>query len=48
VPKASSSERRRENLGALRLELSADERAAIDALPKDLRFVQTQWSPGWD
>ncbi len=48
VPKASSPERRRENLGALRLELSADERAAIDALPKDRRHVETQWSPEWD
>jgi 2,5-diketo-D-gluconate reductase B len=48
VPKASSPERRRENLGALGVELSADERAAIDALPKDRRFVQTQWSPEWD
>jgi 2,5-diketo-D-gluconate reductase B len=48
VPKASSPERRRENLGALRVELSADERAAIDALPKDRRAVETQWSPDWD
>jgi 2,5-diketo-D-gluconate reductase B len=48
VPKASSPERRRENLGALRLELSADERARIDALPKDRRAVQTDWSPEWD
>jgi 2,5-diketo-D-gluconate reductase B len=48
VPKASSPERRRENLGALELELSADERAAIDALPKDRRAVETQWSPDWD
>jgi 2,5-diketo-D-gluconate reductase B len=48
VPKASSAERRRENLGSLRLELSADERAAIDALPKDRRAVETQWSPDWD
>jgi 2,5-diketo-D-gluconate reductase B len=48
VPKASSPERRRENLGALRVELSADERAAIDALPKDRRAVQTDWSPEWD
>ena len=48
VPKASSPQRRRENLGALRLELSADERAAIDALPKDRRAVQTEWSPDWD
>jgi 2,5-diketo-D-gluconate reductase B len=48
VPKASSPERRRENLGALGVELSADERAAIDALPKDRRAVQTEWSPEWD
>ena len=48
VPKASSPERRRENLGALRLELSTNERAAIDALPKDRRAVQTAWSPNWD
>jgi 2,5-diketo-D-gluconate reductase B len=47
VPKASSPERRRENLGALRLELSADERAALDALPKDRRAVETEWSPEW-
>jgi 2,5-diketo-D-gluconate reductase B len=48
VPKASSPERRRENLGALGVELSADERARIDALPKDRRSVQTAWSPEWD
>jgi 2,5-diketo-D-gluconate reductase B len=48
VPKASSPERRRENLAALALELSAEERARIDALPKDRRAVDTQWSPDWD
>jgi 2,5-diketo-D-gluconate reductase B len=48
VPKASSAERRRENLAALRLELSADERARIDALPKNRRAIQTDWSPDWD
>jgi 2,5-diketo-D-gluconate reductase B len=48
VPKASSPERRRENLGALGVELSAGERAAIDALPKDRRAVQTEWAPEWD
>jgi 2,5-diketo-D-gluconate reductase B len=48
VPKASSPERRRENLAALDLELSADERARIDALPKDRRAVETDWSPEWD
>jgi 2,5-diketo-D-gluconate reductase B len=48
VPKASSPERRRENLAALELELSAEERARIDALPKDRRAVETEWSPEWD
>jgi 2,5-diketo-D-gluconate reductase B len=48
LPKASSPERRRENLGAVGVVLSAAERARIDALPKDRRFVQTQWSPEWD
>jgi 2,5-diketo-D-gluconate reductase B len=48
VPKASSPERRRENLAALELELPAEERARIDALPKDQRLVETEWSPEWD
>jgi 2,5-diketo-D-gluconate reductase B len=48
APKASSPERRRENLAALDLELTAGERARIDALPKDRRAVDTQWSPDWD
>jgi 2,5-diketo-D-gluconate reductase B len=48
VPKASSPEHRRENLAALDLELTAEERARIDALPKDRRAVETQWSPDWD
>jgi 2,5-diketo-D-gluconate reductase B len=48
VPKASSPERRRENLGALGLELSPKERRRIDLLPKDRRAVETQWSPDWD
>jgi 2,5-diketo-D-gluconate reductase B len=39
VPKASTPERRRENLAALELELTAEERARIDALPKDRRYV---------
>jgi 2,5-diketo-D-gluconate reductase B len=48
VPKASSPERRRENLRALELELTPEERGRIDALPKDRRSVQTAWSPEWD
>jgi 2,5-diketo-D-gluconate reductase B len=48
VPKASSPERRRENLAALELELTDAERARIDTLPKDRRAVETQWAPDWD
>jgi 2,5-diketo-D-gluconate reductase B len=48
VPKASTMERRRENLAALTLELTAEDRARIDALPKDQRRVETEWSPEWD
>jgi 2,5-diketo-D-gluconate reductase B len=48
VPKASSPERRRENLAALELELTAEERRRIDELPKDRRAVETRWSPDWD
>jgi 2,5-diketo-D-gluconate reductase B len=48
VPKASSPERRRENLAALDLELSDEDRARIDALPKDRRRVQVAWAPDWD
>jgi 2,5-diketo-D-gluconate reductase B len=48
VPKASSPERRRENLGALEVELTPAERRRIDALPKDRRAVQTEWAPDWD
>jgi 2,5-diketo-D-gluconate reductase B len=48
VPKASSPERRRENLGALDLELTGEDRRRIDALPKDRRAVELSWAPGWD
>jgi 2,5-diketo-D-gluconate reductase B len=48
VPKASSPERRRENLAALELELTHEDRARIDALPKNRRAVETSWSPRWD
>jgi 2,5-diketo-D-gluconate reductase B len=48
VPKASSPERRRENLGTLGIELTGDDRARIDALPKNRRYVETAWAPEWD
>jgi 2,5-diketo-D-gluconate reductase B len=48
VPKTSSPERRRENLAALELELTPEERRRMDGLPKDRRAVETDWSPNWD
>jgi diketogulonate reductase-like aldo/keto reductase len=50
VPKASTPQRRRENLDVFDFELSADERRRIDALPKDRRNVaMAPWGePDWD
>ena len=48
IPKAASPERRRENLGALELELGDDDRAAIDALPKNRRGSNPSWGPRWE
>jgi 2,5-diketo-D-gluconate reductase B len=50
VPKASTPQRRRENLDVFDFELSTDQRRRIDALPKDLREVErAPWGePDWD
>ncbi|HET8757297.1 MAG TPA: aldo/keto reductase [Solirubrobacteraceae bacterium] len=48
IPKASSHERRLENFEVFDFELSADERAEIDALPKDARTADPPWAPDWD
>jgi 2,5-diketo-D-gluconate reductase B len=48
IPKASSHERRAENLDVFDFELSPEERARIDALPKDLRTANPPWAPDWD
>lgn len=48
VPKASTPERRRENLDVFDFELSPEEHARIDALPKDRREVKVAWAPDWD
>jgi len=48
IPKASSHERRVENFEVFDFELSAEERAEIDALPKDLRTGDPPWAPDWD
>jgi 2,5-diketo-D-gluconate reductase B len=47
VPKAASPSRQAENLGALTLRLSAEDRAALAVLPKDRRFVDPAFAPDW-
>lgn len=48
VPKAASAERRQENLAVLELDLTAEIKARIDALPKDRRHFDPSWAPDWD
>ena len=48
LPKASSHERRVENFEVFDLELTDDDRAAIDALPKGERIIDPGWAPDWD
>ena len=47
IPKAARRENQRANLDALALELDDEDRAAIDALPKDGRLVDPGWAE-WD
>ena len=48
IPKASSAAHRESNLGAADLVLEDDERARLDALPKDRRVVDPDFAPDWD
>ena len=48
IPKASSHERRVENFEVFDFSLSDDERARIDALPKDDRQIDPDFGPDWD
>jgi 2,5-diketo-D-gluconate reductase B len=48
IPKASSHERRVENFEVFDFELSSEERAEIDALPKDGRTADPPWAPDWN
>lgn len=47
VPKAASTARQKENLGALALRLDAADLAALAAAPKDRRFVNPSFAPDW-
>ena len=48
LPKASSHERRVENFEVFDIELTDEDRAAIDALPKGERIIDPGWAPDWD
>ncbi len=49
IPKASSHERRAENLDVFDFELDDDERAAVAALSRrHLRTASPEWAPDWD
>ena len=48
IPKASSHERRVDNFEVLDFTLTPEERARIDALPKDQRDGNPEFAPDWD
>jgi 2,5-diketo-D-gluconate reductase B len=48
IPKASSHERRVENFEVFDFALTDEERARIDALPKDDRQIDPDFGPDWD
>jgi 2,5-diketo-D-gluconate reductase B len=48
IPKASSHERRVENFEVFDFRLEDEERARIDALPKDQREIDPGFAPDWD
>jgi 2,5-diketo-D-gluconate reductase B len=48
IPKTAAHERRVENFGVFDFPLTDDERARIDALPKDQRDFDPPWAPDWN
>jgi 2,5-diketo-D-gluconate reductase B len=47
IPKAQRLESQQSNLDALNFKLDDDDRRAIAALPKGLRYVQPPFAPDW-
>lgn len=47
IPKARRAASQQANLDALKLRLDDEDRAAIAALPKDLRYVKPGFAPDW-
>jgi 2,5-diketo-D-gluconate reductase B len=48
IPKASSHERRIENFEVFDFDLTDEQRARIDELPKDQRVIDPGFAPDWD
>jgi 2,5-diketo-D-gluconate reductase B len=48
IPKASSHENRVANFDVFDFRLTDEDRARIDALPKDRREFNPSWAPAWD
>ena len=48
IPRTSSAAHRESNLAAADLSLTNEERARLDALPKDRRLVDPDFAPDWD
>lgn len=48
IPTSGKPERIRENFGATRIKLTADEVAAIEKLDRNGRQINPGWSPKWD
>jgi len=48
IPKAARSSGQRANLDALNIHLDEEDRAAIAALPKDVRYVDPPFAPDWE
>jgi 2,5-diketo-D-gluconate reductase B len=48
IPKAARIESQKANLDALGTKLDDEDRAAIAALPKNMRFVRPPFAPQWD